>query len=140
MQDRGTFDEERLSGLEEIVMDPELAASILKASRTSMGMDASPVDMTNIVSFCERMVKLSEYRRDLYTYLVDKVCADRPLGDIALHSNPWIVSRTDFWNIHRTSHHTAVVQWSSPYRSNKLPLISRWFFGEGYVNTVKMLS
>lgn len=54
-------------------MDEELAAAILKASRTSMGMDASPVDMSNIVSFCDRMVKLAEYRRDLYAYLVDKV-------------------------------------------------------------------
>lgn len=88
-----TLDEERLSGLEEIVMDPELAASILKASRTSMGMDASPVDMINIVSFCERMVKLSEYRRDLYAYLVDKVCAVRPLRSVALNPKPRIVSR-----------------------------------------------
>lgn len=54
-------------------MDEELAGSILKASRTSMGMDASPVDMANIVTFCERMEKLSEYRRDLYAYLVEKV-------------------------------------------------------------------
>lgn len=54
-------------------MDEELAAAILKASRHSMGMDASPVDMSNIVTFSERMVKLAEYRRDLYAYLVDKV-------------------------------------------------------------------
>lgn len=54
-------------------MDEDLSAAILKASRHSMGMDASPVDMTNIVTFCERMVKLAEYRRDLYAYLVDKV-------------------------------------------------------------------
>lgn len=73
-QDRAAFDEEKLPGLNEIVMDEELAAAILKASRHSMGMDASPVDMSNIVTFCERMVKLAEYRRDLYAYLVDKVC------------------------------------------------------------------
>lgn len=47
--------------------------AILKASRTSMGMDASPVDMSNIVTFCDRMVKLAEYRRDLNAYMVDKV-------------------------------------------------------------------
>lgn len=74
VQDRAAFDEDSLPGLNEIVMDEELAASILKASRHSMGMDASPVDMSNIVTFCERMVKLAEYRRDLYAYLVDKVC------------------------------------------------------------------
>lgn len=72
-KDRAAFDEEKLAGLNEIVMDEELAAAILKASRTSMGMDASPVDMSNVVTFCERMVKLAEYRRDLYAYLVDKV-------------------------------------------------------------------
>lgn len=73
-KNRAAFDEEKLPGLNEIVMDEELAAAILKASRTSMGMDASPVDMANVVTFCERMVKLAEYRRDLYAYLVDKVC------------------------------------------------------------------
>lgn len=73
VQDRAAFDEDSLPGLNEIVMDEELAAAILKASRHSMGMDASPVDMSNIVTFCERMVKLAEYRRDLYAYLVDKV-------------------------------------------------------------------
>lgn len=72
-KDRAAFDEDCLPGLNDIVMDEELAAAILKASRTSMGMDASPVDMSNIVVFCERMVKLAEYRRDLYAYLVDKV-------------------------------------------------------------------
>lgn len=72
-QDRAAFDEDSLPGLNDIVMDEELAAAILKASRTSMGMDSSPVDMSNIVVFCERMVKLAEYRRDLYAYLVDKV-------------------------------------------------------------------
>ena len=73
LQDRAAFDEDSLPGLNEIVMDEELAAAILKASRHSMGMDASPVDMSNIVTFSERMVKLAEYRRDLYAYLVDKV-------------------------------------------------------------------
>lgn len=78
LQDRAAFDEDSLSGLNEIVMDEELAAAILKASRHSMGMDASPVDMSNIVTFSERMVKLAEYRRDLYAYLVDKVRRFRP--------------------------------------------------------------
>lgn len=72
-QDRSAFNEDLLPGLTEIVMDEELAMAILKASRTSMGMDASPVDMSNIVTFCDRMVKLAEYRRDLNAYMVDKV-------------------------------------------------------------------
>ena len=78
VQDRAAFDEDGLPGLNEIVMDEELAAAILKASRHSMEMDASPVDMSNIVTFSERMVKLAEYRRDLYAYLVDKVRLGRP--------------------------------------------------------------
>lgn len=78
-QDRAAFDEDYLPGLNEIVMDEELSVAILKASRHSMGMDASPVDMANIVTFCERMVKLAEYRRDLYAYLVDKVRRVRPV-------------------------------------------------------------
>ncbi|CAM9211119.1 unnamed protein product [Discosporangium mesarthrocarpum] len=73
IKDRAAFNEEMLPGLNEIVMDEELSAAILKASRTSMGMDASPVDMSNIVTFCDRMVKLAEFRRDLHAYLVDKM-------------------------------------------------------------------
>jgi RNA processing factor Prp31 len=42
-----------------------------------MGTDISPIDMINIEHFATRVVKLSEYRKNLHTYLTDKmnVCA-----------------------------------------------------------------
>jgi nucleolar protein 56 len=38
-----------------------------------MGMDCSDIDMVNIVAFTTRMVKLAEYRRQLHSYLLEKV-------------------------------------------------------------------
>ncbi len=35
--------------------------------KVSMGMDASPIDMLNVVAFTDRMVKLANYRRQLYS-------------------------------------------------------------------------
>ncbi len=35
--------------------------------KVSMGMDASPIDMLNVVTFTDRMVKLADYRRQLYS-------------------------------------------------------------------------
>jgi nucleolar protein 56 len=63
----------KLTGLVEIVGDEETAKAVIAASRTSMGMDCSSVDMINIVNFTERMVKLAEYRKQLSLYLEDKM-------------------------------------------------------------------
>mmetsp|Transcript_206 Transcript_206/g.340 ORF Transcript_206/g.340 Transcript_206/m.340 type:complete len:527 (-) Transcript_206:222-1802(-) len=78
IQDRDQLSDEKLEGLEEIVMDPDLAKAILNASRTSMGMDCSPLDMMNIVQFTTRMVKLAEYRKQLFAYLQDKMSTVAP--------------------------------------------------------------
>jgi nucleolar protein 56 len=61
--DRASLTEERLPGINTIVMDEELTAAIGQAAKVSMGMDASPLDMSNVVTFTERMVKLAEYRK-----------------------------------------------------------------------------
>lgn len=76
--DRSSLSEEKLAGLNEIVMDEELSKAILVASQRSMGMDCSKIDMTNILSFTTRMVKLAEYRNQLHTYLVDKMAVVAP--------------------------------------------------------------
>jgi len=39
----------------------------------SMGTDISPVDLANIEQFATRVVKLSEYRKNLHQYLCDKM-------------------------------------------------------------------
>jgi len=72
-EDDGSGAEEKLAGLVEIVGDEEMAKAIVAAAKTSMGMDCSAVDMVNIVNFTQRMVKLAEYRKELATYLTDKM-------------------------------------------------------------------
>jgi len=57
-----TLTEEKLVNLAEICMDEDIAKAILKAAQSSMGMDCSSIDMSNIMSFTKRMVKLAEYR------------------------------------------------------------------------------
>jgi len=79
--------EEKEQGLVEILGDDQLAQSVVAAARTSMGMDCNVVDMLNIVNFSQRMVKLSEYRKELANYLSDKMSLVAPnlkaiLGDV----------------------------------------------------------
>ncbi|XP_064163753.1 nucleolar protein 56 isoform X5 [Anguilla rostrata] len=70
---RKELSEESLEGLEEVVMDAAKAQSILEASRSSMGMDISPIDLINIESFSTRVVSLAQYRQELQEYLRSKM-------------------------------------------------------------------
>lgn len=70
---RKEFTEDKLEELEEIVMDSGKAQAILSASRSSMGMDISPVDLMNIELFAARVVALSDYRKQLASYLHTKM-------------------------------------------------------------------
>jgi len=47
--------------------------AILGASRSSMGMDISPVDLINIEMFAKRVVALADYRKGLAHYLANKM-------------------------------------------------------------------
>ncbi|NXS50540.1 NOP56 protein, partial [Balaeniceps rex] len=75
---RKELSEESLEGLEEIVMDSAKAQAILEASRSSMGMDISPLDLINIESFSRRVISLSEYRKGLQEYLRSKMSQVAP--------------------------------------------------------------
>ncbi|XP_072858307.2 nucleolar protein 56 [Pogona vitticeps] len=75
---RKELSEESLEGLEEIVMDGTKAQAILEASRSSMGMDISPIDLINIESFSSRVISLSEYRKGLQEYLRSKMSQVAP--------------------------------------------------------------
>ena len=59
---------DKLPGLIEIIGDEEVANAVVVA-----GMDCSPIDMVNIVNFTQRMVKLAEFRKQLSSYLSDKM-------------------------------------------------------------------
>eukprot|EP00607_Mallomonas_marina_P002821 CAMPEP_0182428718 /NCGR_PEP_ID=MMETSP1167-20130531/23228_1 /TAXON_ID=2988 /ORGANISM="Mallomonas Sp, Strain CCMP3275" /LENGTH=512 /DNA_ID=CAMNT_0024611761 /DNA_START=119 /DNA_END=1657 /DNA_ORIENTATION=- len=78
IQDKSELSEDKLDQLEEIVGDDILAASILKASRASMGFDCSGPDMINIVLFTEKMISLANYRKQLYAYLEEKMSTVAP--------------------------------------------------------------
>uniref|UniRef100_A0A3B4AIE8 Nucleolar protein 56 n=1 Tax=Periophthalmus magnuspinnatus TaxID=409849 RepID=A0A3B4AIE8_9GOBI len=70
---RKELSEESLEALEEVVMDGAKAQAILEASRQSMGMDISPIDLINIERFSSRVVSLAAYRLELQEYLRSKM-------------------------------------------------------------------
>jgi len=73
IKNRKELSDESLPLLEEIVMDSAKAQTILDASRSSMGMDISPVDLINIERFAKRVIALAEYRKELQEYLRSKM-------------------------------------------------------------------
>jgi len=78
IKNRKELDESKLEELEEIIGDSAKAQAVLDASRSSMGMDISPIDLINIECFASRVVKLAEYRKSLLTYLQSKMTAVAP--------------------------------------------------------------
>ena len=39
----------------------------------SMGQDLSSVDMENVVTFADKVIKLADFRKELHAYLVEKM-------------------------------------------------------------------
>jgi len=78
IQHKDTLAESKLPELEEITGDAEMAKQILDAARMSMGTDCSEIDMLNIVSFATRVADLTNYRKKLHAYLVNKMNACAP--------------------------------------------------------------
>merc|ERR1719361_2988999 len=62
-----------ISKLEEIVMDSAKARAVIDASKSSMGMDVSAVDLLNIDMFATRVIALADYRNSLHEYLTAKM-------------------------------------------------------------------
>lgn len=75
---RDSLSTERLPELERVVMDADKAKAVLDASKHSMGMDISDIDLLNIETFAQRVMKLAEYRRSLQEYLHNKMNAVAP--------------------------------------------------------------
>jgi len=69
---------EIISKLEEIVMDSAKARAVYDASKSSMGMDVSAVDLLNIDMFATRVIALADYRKMVSTYLQDKMASVAP--------------------------------------------------------------
>ncbi|XP_051932690.1 nucleolar protein 56 [Hippocampus zosterae] len=84
---RKELTDESVESLEEVVMDNAKAQAILDASRSSMGMDVSPIDLINIERFSSRVVSLTAYRLELQEYLRSKMGQVAPnlaalIGDV----------------------------------------------------------
>merc|ERR1712001_318375 len=73
VKNRKELTEEAVEKLEEAVMDSAKAKAIIEASKYSMGMDISAVDLMNIDKFANRVIALAEYRKELSKYLTDKM-------------------------------------------------------------------
>ncbi|XP_062211285.1 nucleolar protein 56-like isoform X2 [Phragmites australis] len=65
--------EKDIPALADIVGDEDKAKEIVEAAKASMGQDLSPVDLINVQQFAQRVMNLSEYRKNLYEYLVTKM-------------------------------------------------------------------
>lgn len=78
IKNRKELSDEKLEGLEEIVMDSAKAQAIIDASKSSMGMDISLVDLLNIEMFAGRVIALADYRKQLAEYLRSKMADVAP--------------------------------------------------------------
>lgn len=78
IKNRKELTEEKLEILEETVMDSAKAQAIIDASKSSMGMDISPVDLLNIEMFAGRVIALADYRKQLAEYLRNKMSGVAP--------------------------------------------------------------
>ena len=84
IKDRKNLSEESIPQLEEILMDTGKAQGIVEASKMSMGMDISEIDLMNIEMFAQRVCNLSEYRKQLSEYLHSK------MNQVAPNLQVWI--------------------------------------------------
>ncbi|KAL4985010.1 hypothetical protein BDW68DRAFT_165909 [Aspergillus falconensis] len=88
IKDKKTLTDESLHDIAALVEDDEgVAQSIIDAAKRSMGQDISDSDMENVISFAQRVVSLSKYRKSLHSYLVSKMNVVAPnlaalIGDI----------------------------------------------------------
>jgi len=73
IKNRKEMPEDILEQLEEIIGDAAKAQAVIDASKSSMGMDISPIDLINIEAFASRVINLAEYRKGLLTYLQSKM-------------------------------------------------------------------
>lgn len=78
IKNRKNLTDESIPELEEILMDSAKAAAVVHASKMSMGMDISELDLMNIEMFAQRVVNLSEYRKQLSEYLHSKMQSVAP--------------------------------------------------------------
>merc|ERR1711990_167287 len=78
VKNRKELTADKLDELEAILMDSARTQAVIDASKSSMGMDISPVDLLNIDMFASRVIGITEYRKELSTYLRSKMSVVAP--------------------------------------------------------------
>merc|ERR1712055_1080091 len=78
VKNRKELTADKLEELEAILMDSARAQAVIDASKSSMGMDISPVDLLNIDMGASRVIGITEYRKELSTYLRSKMSLVAP--------------------------------------------------------------
>merc|ERR1712130_396877 len=78
IKNRKELTQEMFEQLESILMDSARAQAVIDASKSSMGMDISPVDLLNIDMFASRVIGLTDYRKELSAYLQNKMSLVAP--------------------------------------------------------------
>eukprot|EP00262_Sarcandra_glabra_P020851 TRINITY_DN848_c0_g1_i4.p1 TRINITY_DN848_c0_g1~~TRINITY_DN848_c0_g1_i4.p1 ORF type:complete len:558 (-),score=117.62 TRINITY_DN848_c0_g1_i4:161-1834(-) len=73
VRDKSELTDDSIPGLADILGDEDKAKDVVEAAKASMGQDLSPIDLINVHEFAQRVMNLSEYRKDLYEYLVTKM-------------------------------------------------------------------
>merc|ERR1712241_1568148 len=87
IKNRKEITQDHFEKLEEILMDSARAQAVIDASKSSMGMDISPIDLFNIDTFASRVIGLTDYRKELSAYLQSKMGQVAPnlatlIGDV----------------------------------------------------------
>jgi len=78
IKNRKELTADKLEELEAILMDSGRAQAVIDASKSSMGMDISPVDLLNIDMFASRVIGITDYRKELSAYLRSKMSVVAP--------------------------------------------------------------
>merc|ERR1712088_274317 len=78
VKNRKELTADKFEELEAILMDSARAQAVIDDSKSSMGMDISPVDLLNIDMFASRVIGITEYRKELSTYLRSKMSVVAP--------------------------------------------------------------
>jgi nucleolar protein 56 len=74
IKDKAKLTESSLPAIAEIVEGNEdLAKSIIDSAKMSMGQEISEIDMENIVTFADKVIKIGNFRKELHAYLIEKM-------------------------------------------------------------------
>lgn len=71
-------DDDLQSVAEQVNDDTQIAQSIIDAAKVSMGQDLSVADMENVTAFASNVVRLTNFRKTLHSYLVSKMAIVAP--------------------------------------------------------------